>query len=356
MMLTNRHDTCTHIQVKVSIVTRSSDSISAEHRGFAHRECNSIYTESKMIPIFCNGLARFGGKLIMSAIGKFGHKKVSVIPLSVDSYISVMIGNCRYLDSQRFLNADLKTLVENAASESGSHCFKYLREFVRGEHVQMFMGTVPLCTEYLDEPARLNELNERALPPKSAFFDAIGESDISDDDYGVAQNIWDAMEMRTLREYLETCLIANVLLLTDVLVIFRQIMTENFKLDPFQYFSLSGFSLDVALRESETKLELLTDIDMHTMIESSLRGGLTIVGSPRHAQANNIDMPSHLYVHDRPKSHILFLDVNQMYGNVMRKYRLATFNFKFLTDYEWKCSISCPLNRTQTRFTSWNAN
>ena len=191
-------------------------------------------------------------------------------------------------------------MFESAASESGSHCFKYLKEFVRGEHVQMFMGTVPLCTEYLDEPARLNE---RALPPKSAFFDAIGYSDISDDDYGVAQNIWDAMEMRTLREYLETCLIAYVLLLTDVLVIFRQIMTENFKLDPFQYFSLSGFSLDVALRESETKLELLTDIDMHTMIESSLRGGLAIVGSPRHAQANNIDMPSHLYVHDRPKSH-----------------------------------------------------
>ena len=301
--------------------------VSAEHRGFAHRECNFLYTESKMIPIFCNGLTRFGGKLIMSATGKFGHKKVSVIPLSVDSYISMMIGNCRYLDSQRFLNADLKS----AASESGSHCFKYLGEFIRAEDLQMFTKTVPLCTEYLDEPARLLE---RELPPKSAFFNAIEELDISDADYEVAANIWDAMEMHTLRDYLETCLLANVLLLTDVLVIFRRIMTENFKLDPFQYFSLSGFSLDVALRESETKLELLTDIDIHTMIESSLRGALAIVGSPRYAKANNIEMPRQLYEPDQPKSHILFLDVNSMYAHVMKKYRLPTFKFEFLTEYE----------------------
>ena len=267
----------------------------------------------------------------MSAVGKYGHKKVSVIPLSVDSYISVMIGNCRYLDSQRFLNGDLKTLVKSAASETGVHCFRYLREFIQGEHVDMFMRTMPLCTEYLDEPARLSE---RVLPQKEAFFNVMDESDISDEHYNVAQKIWEAMEMRTLRDYLETYLLSNVLLLTDVLVIFRGIMTEHFKLDPFQYFSLSGFSLDVALRESETKLELLTDIEMHTMIESNLRGGLTIVGSPRYAKANNIEMPNQLYEDDKPKSHILFFDVNSMYANVMKKYRLPTFNFKFLTEHE----------------------
>ena len=109
------------------------DFISAELRGFAHKQCNFIYTETKTIPIFCHGLPRFGGKLIMSAVGKYGHK-VSVIPLSVDSYISVMIGNCPYLDSQRFLNGDLKTLVKSAASETGVHFFRYLREFIQGEH------------------------------------------------------------------------------------------------------------------------------------------------------------------------------------------------------------------------------
>ena len=63
------------------------------------------------------------------------------------------------------------------------------------------------------------------------------------------------MELITLKDFLETYLSSNVLLLADVLSIFRKTMMENFRLDPMQYFSLSGYSFDCALRHTEKKLE-----------------------------------------------------------------------------------------------------
>lgn len=87
--------------------------------------------------------------------------------------------------------------------------------------------------------------------------------------------------MRCLKDFLEIYLLSNVLLLTDVLSIFRKTMIDTFRLDPMQYFSLSSNSFDCALRHTETKLELPTDLEMHQMIESSISCGLATIGSPR---------------------------------------------------------------------------
>ena len=76
----------------------------------------------------------------MSAVGKYGYRNVQVVAQSSETYISIIIpGKCRYLDSKRFLNASLETLVESAVSEGGSDSFKYLRQFVPKEHLQLFL-------------------------------------------------------------------------------------------------------------------------------------------------------------------------------------------------------------------------
>ena len=169
----------------------------------------------------------------MSAVGKYGHRNITVLPQSVDTYIAIMIGKCRYLDSRRFLNAPLDTLMESATSESGPQAFRYLSRYVQNDHLELFMRPQPFCYEFLDGP---DKLTASELPPKSAFFDSISETDISDREYAHAQAIWHAVGMRTLRHYVETHLLTNVLLLADVLSIFRKTMTETFKLDPCSTF------------------------------------------------------------------------------------------------------------------------
>ena len=300
-------------------------------RGNACNRCNLALSEPKFLPILCHGLSKFDGRLIMSAVGKYGHRNITVLPQSVDTYIAIMIGKCRYLDSQRFLNAPLDALIESATSESGPQAFRYLSRYVQNDHLELFMRPQPFCYEFLDGP---DKLTASELPPKSAFFDSISETDISDREYAHVQAIWHAVGMRTLRNYVETHLLTNVLLLADVLSIFRKTMTDTFKLDPMQYFSLSGYSFDCALRYSEEKIELLTDLEMHQMLESSIRGGLASIGSPRYVKANHPNLPDQHYEADSTKSYIHFFDFNGLYTSVMKNHKLPTFGFRWLSDRE----------------------
>ena len=107
--------------------------------------------------------------------------------------------------------------------------------------------------------------------------------------------------------------LSDVLLLADVLSVFRKTRLESFRLDPLQYFSLSGYSFDCALRHSEAKIELLTCPEMHQMIEISIRGGLATVGSPRYAKANNASIPEHEFESENPTSLIHFFFILMAY-------------------------------------------
>ena len=53
--------------------------------------------------------------------------------------------------------------------------------------------------EYMDS---IGKLDDRALPPQSAFFSRLTNEGISDEDYARCQSVWRANEMKTLREYL----------------------------------------------------------------------------------------------------------------------------------------------------------
>ena len=53
--------------------------------------------------------------------------------------------------------------------------------------------------EYMDS---IGKLDDRALPPQSAFSSRLTNDGISDEDYARCQAVWRANEMKTLREYL----------------------------------------------------------------------------------------------------------------------------------------------------------
>ena len=59
------------------------------------------------------------------------------------------------------------------------------------------------------------------------------------------------------------------------------------------------------------KLELISDVDMHLMIEKGLRGGMSVI-SHRKAEANNKYMTS--YDPEKPSKYITYLDANSLYS------------------------------------------
>src|SRR6218665_1738546 len=73
---------------------------------------------------------------------------------------------------------------------------------------------------YLDHIARLNDTE---LPPKSAFYSRLNDSDISDKDYEHAKSVWKCFGCKTLREYHNLYNISDVLLLADIFENFRDV-------------------------------------------------------------------------------------------------------------------------------------
>ena len=101
-------------------------------------------------------------------------------------------------------------------------------------------------------------------------------------------------------------------------------------LDPAHYYTSPGLSLDALLKKTGVELELLTDYDQHLFIERGMRGGISMV-SKRHAKANNPLVDG--YDPEKPSSHILYLDANNLYGWAMSQ-PLPTGAFRWEEDCE----------------------
>ena len=121
--------------------------------------------------------------------------------------------------------------------------------------------------------------------------------------------------------------ILNLALQQLVLTSFSKIVFYSVykKLDPAHYFTLPGYAWDCMLKLTEVKLDLLTDYDMHMMIESGIRGGIYMIAH-RYAKANNKYLPDYDESHE--SSYLTYLDANNLYGWAMVQ-DLPINNFKW---------------------------
>ena len=137
--------------------------------------------------------------------------------------------------------------------------------------------------EYMNSPERLKETQ---LPPKEAFYSRLNDEGISDENYAHAQEVWETFEMKNLEDYHNLYNRVDVLLLADVFENFRDICIKNYNLDPVHYYTAPGLAWDAALKVTEVKLELLSDMDMLLMMEKGIGGGVSMI-SNRYGKANN---------------------------------------------------------------------
>ncbi|XP_068235633.1 uncharacterized protein [Palaemon carinicauda] len=97
-------------------------------------------------------------------------------------------------------------------------------EELRAEVIQ---GKLPFCYDYIDS---LSKLEERQLPPQSAFYNRLKAHDLLDEEYKRAQRVWTIGKCQTLKDFLLVYLIVDTTLLGDILIWWRDIlyiMTRN---------------------------------------------------------------------------------------------------------------------------------
>ena len=92
--------------------------------------------------------------------------------------------------------------------------------------------------------------------------------------------------MNTMGDYQDLYLKTYVLLLAGVFGKFIYTCFNYCGLDPCHYFSNLGLSWDAMLKMTKIELDLISDNDMHLVIEKGMRGGISYIAK-RHNKANN---------------------------------------------------------------------
>lgn len=315
---------------------RDHDHITGIFRGAAHSNCNLQYRlthKSKVfIPVVFHNLRGYDSHCLMERLGKYKKKKLTVIPNTIEKYISFSLGGLRFIDSLQFMNSSLAALVTNLASE-GKQKFKVMSKYADHQDLLLRKGVYPY--DYVNESTKFEDTE---LPSKDKFYSHLQGDDITDEDYQHAQTVWNTFECETFGDYHDLYLISDVMLLADVFENFRDVCLETYELDPAHYFTAPGLSWDAMLKYTEVTLDLIDDIDMYQMVEKGSRGGISMI-SHKYAKANNPYIDD--YDEEKPDSYIMYYDANNLYGWAQSQ-ALPSSNFAWVSEPEQIDIMSIP--------------
>ena len=103
--------------------------VTGKYRGAAHNYCNfllRIKPKTDPIPVVFDNLSGYDAHLLFQAVSKID-REISCMPRSMEDYISFSLGNLRFIDSYRFLQASLDSLVKSTPYEK----FKYTPKLLK---------------------------------------------------------------------------------------------------------------------------------------------------------------------------------------------------------------------------------
>jgi hypothetical protein len=328
----NRSKECAHYR----------DKAKNNYRGAAHHACNYQADKYGKIPVVFHNLTGYDGHLVIQALTPENfvtdnpEDNFTCIPQAGDKFMSFAFGGLEFIDSFRFMGSSLDDLTDNLR-KSGTNLFFNTQEVMkklllqRGvlytpelEVLLMKKGQFPY--EYFDGP---DKLLETTLPPITAFFNTLKNEICTPEKYAHAQKVWQGTNCLSFRDYHDVYLLLDVCLLADVFENFRSLCFKEDKLEPLHYISLPGYTFDSALMFSKLpdnpnpthglpfEIELFKkgQEDMYQFAEASIRGGISMTPG-RYAKANH-EFIEEEYDPNRPLSHIIYWDANNLYGYAM---------------------------------------
>ena len=319
---------CDNIIISPKDKVRDHCHLTGRYRGPAHNQCNLVYRIGRFIPVFFHNLEGYDSHLLMQELGRYKDRRLQCIPKNLEKYISFNLGHIRFLDSLNFMNESLARLVDNLSANGGDDHFHHIkRHFPNTEERALVLRKGVYPYEWMDS---LDKFNYTSLPPKEAFYSTLTMQHITEEDYAHAQKVWNTFNMKCMKDYHDLYLQTDVLLLADCFENFRHKCIEFYQLDPAHFYTTPGLSWCAALKMTDVTLELLTDIDMHIMVEKGVRGGVSTIVT-RHCQANNKYMETDLYNPKADSVYLMDLDANNLYGWAMSQ-PLPTHSFTWVEE------------------------
>ena len=146
--------------------------VTGKYRGAAHNACNLNMKQRERIPVFFQNFRGYDAHLIMEAIGKIKHKKISCILQNHEKYISFSMGKLEFIETFQFLSTSLEKLVINLTERDLSK-FKHLNAYIKTSHPGNELMKMTLLSRKGVYPYRymdsMDRFEETSLPLKWLF-------------------------------------------------------------------------------------------------------------------------------------------------------------------------------------------
>lgn len=253
------------------------------YRGAAHTSCNLNYKESRYVPVVFHNL-QYDLHFLIEKLAEDSSENIEIIPMNKEKYISF---SKKYHKNEIFQNGNYSMNLDNKdnlkfrlidsyrfMSESLQKLASYLKknQFAISKSVwQLNDEKFELITRKgvypYDYITSMEKLNERQLPPIDKFYNQLTDSHITQKEYKFAKTVWKKFKLKSLQEYTDIYLKADVLLLADIFENFRSQCMQIYGLDPAHYMTTPGYSWDAMLKQTGVTIELITDIDQQLFIE-----------------------------------------------------------------------------------------
>ena len=198
-------------------------------------------------------------------------------------------------------NKNYSNKIDEELEKRFKNTFKFSNNDINKFILLLRKGVYPY--ECMDEWKKFKNVS---LPVKEEFYSNLNMEDITDADYMHAKRVCKDLEIKNLGEYHDLYFKSDTLLLADVFKNFRKICL-NYHLDPASFLLALGLAWQAALKKTEVKSGLLTDIDILLMADKGIRGRIfhTI---HQYAKANNKYTKD--YDENKESSYRKYWDVN----------------------------------------------
>ena len=182
-----------------------------------------------------------------------------------------------------------------------------------------------------------NIYNEN-LPSTEKFYSSLKLDNISEEDYDKTLEIYKKLNCKNIKEYLDIYLKLDIGWQADIFNVFRNTIWDKFEIDHSKYITSCSLSLDLMLKYTKVKIELIRDISIFDYVNSSILGGICIA-------SQNIADDKHGVISS--------CDIASLYPYIMTK-KLPIGNYRFIKYFNrnrylnshYSCLLNCEVYAT----------
>ena len=116
----------------------------------------------------------------------------------------------------------------------------------------------------------------KILPSTENFYSSLKLDNISEKDYNKTLEIYKKLNCKNIKKYLDMYLSLDICLQSDIFNVFRKTIWDKFEIGCSKYITSCSLSLDLMLKYTEVKIELIRNMSIFDYVNLSIFGGVCI--------------------------------------------------------------------------------